>query len=195
MPILNIVSTGKKEELVNISTVTLEYGKDYYFAQSAAANDFNINLPQVTSELAALSKYQTLAMKLFFGGIGGKTAKIFNVDGSQIVATSRNYTTIEFVLYNNVWVTRLINAPEIGAKVASVTYDPPSLATAAQQSTTVTLTGAKLGDNINVSFNQPLQGTRMWGEVTATNTVTVYHRNDTGAAVDLPSGTLTVKIV
>lgn len=78
---------------------------------------------------------------------------------------------------------------------ATVTYDPPSLATATQQSTTVALTGAKMGDAVTVSFSNPLQGTRMWGEVTATNTVTVYHRNDTGAAVDLASGTLTVKIV
>ena len=35
----------------------------------------------------------------------------------------------------------------------------------------------------------------MWAEVTSADTVTVYHRNDTGVAVDLPSGTLTVKIV
>lgn len=78
---------------------------------------------------------------------------------------------------------------------AKVTYDPPSLATATQQSTTVTLTGAKLGDNLNVSFDKALSGTRIWAEVTADNTVTVYHRNDTGATVDLPSGALTVKIV
>ena len=79
--------------------------------------------------------------------------------------------------------------------ITTVTYDPPSLATATQQSTTVTLTGAKMGDAVSVSFSNPLNGTRMWAEVTATNTVTVYHRNDTGAAVDLASGTLTVKIV
>ena len=78
---------------------------------------------------------------------------------------------------------------------AKTTYDPPSLANGVQQSTTVTLAGAKIGDSINVSFSQPLSGTRMWGEVTSANTVTVYHRNDTGAVVDVSSGTLTVKIV
>lgn len=78
---------------------------------------------------------------------------------------------------------------------ASATYDPPSLANGVQQSTTVTLTGAKLGDNVNVSFDKALSGTRMWGEVTSANTVTVYHRNDTGVVVDVPSGTLTVKSI
>lgn len=74
-------------------------------------------------------------------------------------------------------------------------YDPPSLATATQSSYNFNLAGARVGNMIAVGFDKPLQGTRMWGEVTADNQVTVYHRNDTGAAVDLPSGTLTVKIV
>ena len=79
--------------------------------------------------------------------------------------------------------------------LTTTAYDPPSLVTNTQQSTTVTLTGAKLGDNVSVSFDKPLQGTRIWAEVTAENTVTVYYRNDTGVTVDLPSGTLTVKVV
>ena len=78
---------------------------------------------------------------------------------------------------------------------ASVTYDQPSLATATQQSTTVTLPGAKVGDTVVVSFDKVLSGTRLWAEVTEADTVTVYHRNDTGAAVYIASGTLTVKVV
>lgn len=42
------------------------------------------------------------------------------------------------------------------------------------------------GDTLNVLFDKALQGTRMWAEVVIT---------DTGVTVDLPSGTLTVKIV
>lgn len=55
--------------------------------------------------------------------------------------------------------------------------------------------GARHGDNIAVSFDKPLQGTRMWGEVISDNIIKVYHRNDTGVTVDLPSGALKVKIV
>lgn len=84
---------------------------------------------------------------------------------------------------------------EAGPAVAIVTYNPQSLTTGTQQNTTVTLTGAKLGDIVNVSFDKPLSGTRMWGEVTAIDTVTVYHRNDTGNTIDIASGTLKVKLV
>lgn len=113
-----------------------------------------------------------------------KSITLFTGQTANLSAIATNCT------FNNVTIPSL---PVPG--VSKVTYDPPSLATATQQSTTVTLTGAKLGDNVNVSFNKPLQGTRMWAEVTATDTVTVHHRNDTGASVDLASGTLTVKIV
>lgn len=116
---------------------------------------------------------------------------IFEGDSSSInISNLANNPTPAKVGRNTAY--NLPYIPQI--PTATVTYDPPSLATATQQSTTVTLNGAKMGDAVSVSFSNPLQGTRMWGEVTATNTVTVYHRNDTGAAVDLASGTLTVKI-
>lgn len=75
----------------------------------------------------------------------------------------------------------------------SKTYDWPDLATASQQSTTVTVSGAALGDSVETpSMTTALNGTRLWGEVTATDTVTVYQRNDTGANVNVASGTLRV---
>jgi hypothetical protein len=108
--------------------------------------------------------------------------------------------TVSNVLHNASKVTNLpanvFNTfnTDIASRVF-VEYDPPSLATGTQQSTIVTYNGLRLGDTVNVSFNQPMQGTRLWAEVTANDTVTVYHRNDIGAAVDIASGTLTVKIV
>lgn len=78
---------------------------------------------------------------------------------------------------------------------ASKTYDPPSLGAGLVQSTTLTVNGVSLGDAVTCSFNQPLLGTRMWAEVTASNVVTVYQQNPTAAAVDVASGTLTVKAI
>lgn len=88
-----------------------------------------------------------------------------------------------------VWVEGYAQVP------ATAPYDPPSLAAGATQSTVVSLTGAAIGQPAVVAFSQPLQATRMWAEVTAANTVTVYHNNPTAAAVDVASGTLSVKLV
>lgn len=94
-------------------------------------------------------------------------------------------------------ISQLLNGTDGGNNPTptKVTYDPPSLATGQQQSTTVTVNGAVLGDMVSCSFNKSLNGSRMWAEVTAANTVTVYHRNDTGATLDIASGTLTVSLL
>lgn len=78
---------------------------------------------------------------------------------------------------------------------AQKTYNAPSLDAATTQTTTLALTGAKIGDAVAVSLDQPLLGTRLWGEVTAENLVTIYHRNDTAEAVDVTSGTLKAKVL
>lgn len=71
------------------------------------------------------------------------------------------------------------------------TYDPPSLAAGASSSpTTVTVTGAALGDYPTVSFSLDCQGVipRAW--VSAANTVSVIFTNLTGGTIDLASGQL-----
>lgn len=130
--------------------------------------------------------------------------RFFSASGYNFDADIATYNSTNNTIANNFISSRIQSGATdithgnvVLGKVykATATYDPPSLATATQQSTTVTLTGATVGETVTVSFDKPLQGTRMWAEVTSTNTVTVYHRNDTGVAVDLASGTLTVKIV
>lgn len=128
---------------------------------------------------------------------------LWDMDGTPLTGmrTRSQYAYVQLrPLGDGAWmIVSRYGSWEIWAKaapaIASVTYNPPSLTNGTQQATTVTLTGAKLGDNINVSFDKPLSGTRMWGEVTSINTVTVYHRNDTGNTVDVVSGTLKVKLV
>jgi hypothetical protein len=73
----------------------------------------------------------------------------------------------------------------------SKTYDPPSLNDGDGTTTTVTVTGAALGDYAdNVSFSNDLQGITVTGWVSAANTVSVRFQNETGGVVDLASGTL-----
>jgi hypothetical protein len=78
-------------------------------------------------------------------------------------------------------------------QTASATWNPPNLAAGATQSTTVALADCAVGDVVAVSFSADLLGTLLWGEVLAAGTVTVYHYNPTAGALDVASGTLTVR--
>lgn len=77
----------------------------------------------------------------------------------------------------------------------SKAYDPPSLADGAGATTTVTVTGAALGDYVpDVSFTQDLSGLTVTAWVSAPDIVTVRFQNESGAVVDLASGTLRVTV-
>lgn len=76
----------------------------------------------------------------------------------------------------------------------SATYDPPSLADGAGATTTVTVTGAALGDFAIASFSLDLQGITVTAWVSATNTVSVRFQNESGGILDLGSGTLRARV-
>lgn len=76
----------------------------------------------------------------------------------------------------------------------TATYDPPSLAVNAMQATTVTVTGAAIGDYAKATFSIANASIRWTAEVTATNTVTVIMQNVGGSPVDLASGTIKVVV-
>lgn len=78
--------------------------------------------------------------------------------------------------------------------LGSKTYDPPSLVDGAGTSTTVTATGAALGQFAAASFSLDLQGVIITAYVSAADTVTVRFQNESGGTVDLGSGTLTVRV-
>lgn len=84
-------------------------------------------------------------------------------------------------------------------KTASTTFDPPSLSAAgtAGDATTVdvTLSGAAIGDNVSAAFSRYNASIRLHPVVSAANTVTVEFKNTSTTAVDLLSGTLTVKLI
>lgn len=83
----------------------------------------------------------------------------------------------------------------VASLVGSATYDPPSLVDAAGATTTVTVTGAALGDFVTaISFDKDLQGISVTGYVSAANTVSVRFQNESGGTVDLASGTLRVRV-
>lgn len=77
----------------------------------------------------------------------------------------------------------------------SATYDPPSLNDGDGATTTITVTGAALGDSVDtVSFSLDLQGITVTAYVSAANTVSVRFQNESGGTLDLGSGTLSVRV-
>lgn len=80
--------------------------------------------------------------------------------------------------------------------MGSKTFDPPSINDGAQSTTTVSVPGAVLGDFcLAPSFSLDTAGLVLSGQVTADAVVTVTFRNDTGAPVDLDSGTLATAVL
>ena len=62
------------------------------------------------------------------------------------------------------------------------------------ESEEITVTGASLGDFAVASFSLDVQDIELSAQVTAANTVTVTLSNNTGGAIDLGSGTITVSV-
>lgn len=93
---------------------------------------------------------------------------------------------------------RIVNADGTSAMLAtltgSATYDPASLADGAGATTTVTVTGAALGDFALASFSLDLQGITLTAYVSAPDTVSVRFQNESGGTLDLGSGTLRARV-
>ena len=78
----------------------------------------------------------------------------------------------------------------VGQASGSATWNPGSIANGSFEAKDVTVTGAALGDYAIASFSLDVQDLAISWSVTAANTVTVVLTNNTGAAVNLASGTV-----
>lgn len=75
---------------------------------------------------------------------------------------------------------------------ASSTWNPPSIATGSSTATTVIVDGAVVGDTVAASFSNALVGASLTAQVSAAGTVEARLTNNSGADVDLNSGTVRV---
>ena len=82
-----------------------------------------------------------------------------------------------------------------GFLVGSKTHDYANLADEADEATTVTVTGAALGDIALVSLSIDNQDVIMSASVTAADTVTVNAKNTTGDAKNLGSASIRVLVI
>lgn len=77
----------------------------------------------------------------------------------------------------------------------SGTYDPASLNDGAGATTTITVSGAALGDKVaDWSFSLDLQGVMLIPYVSGTDTVAFRFQNESGGTVDLGSGILRARV-
>jgi uncharacterized membrane protein len=79
--------------------------------------------------------------------------------------------------------------------VGSATFNPASLADGAGETTTVTVTGAALGDFALASFSLTTSGITITAWVSATNTVSVRFQNESGGVLDIASGILACLVI
>jgi hypothetical protein len=108
---------------------------------------------------------------------GTGTSTVRNPGGGTLVGTQINLATFA-----------------IGGAATTATWDPGSVAVGSKVSTTVTVSGAALGDHVSASFSLDLQELGFSYSVSAANTVEVVLSNNTSAAVNLASGTLSVLV-
>ncbi len=73
----------------------------------------------------------------------------------------------------------------------AATYDPPSLGDWERATTTVTVTGAAVGDRVTCGHSTITAAMQVTGVVSAADTATVVILNHSGGTVDAASGTLT----
>lgn len=103
----------------------------------------------------------------------------------------RSGHSCRFRNYNGTWY-------EVGGDSSintSASWDAPSIATGAQASTTVAVTGAVLGDFVLVSASGDPGAVSLTARVTAADTVTIYLVNNSGIAVDPASLTYYIRVI
>lgn len=83
----------------------------------------------------------------------------------------------------------------------SVTWDPGTVANGGIATQTITVSGAALGDIVQVGFTDALntgnttQSAMLTGYVSATDTVCCVFYNCSGFGINLASGTLSVRVI
>lgn len=89
----------------------------------------------------------------------------------------------------------VVNSGAMTIRTGTVVWDPASMAAGAQVNTTVTVTGAVVGDAVAAGFSTALPaGVLISAAVTAADTVRVTLLNESGVVQDLASGTLRAQV-
>ncbi len=120
-----------------------------------------------------------------------------NINASlrQIIQAINNLNTEMVDLNTNIEAIETTLGTAFPAPLTgSATFDPASLLTLTQDIATLTVSGAALGNIVDVSFSLDAQGITISGYVSTTNTVKIVFFNGTSGTVNLASGIIRVKV-
>jgi hypothetical protein len=131
--------------------------------------------------------------RAFFGTDNGAIGIYNTVANSTITGNSKGSTTtlISTTDYNAEISNNYDTTPIL---TGTATFNPADLADGVGETTTVTVTGAALGDLVEVSFDKDLGGLTLTGYVSSANTVSARFQNETTGNVNLAQGTLKAKV-
>lgn len=97
---------------------------------------------------------------------------------------------------SNITLNNILDDGALGdVLTGSTTWDPASIATGSQATTTISITGAEFGDFVTVSTSINPTNLIIHGHVSAADTVKIVYANMTGGSIDLASHTVSVRIV
>lgn len=190
-----------EQELYYVSSggFTVDTARPYFINKSGGARV--IRLRDNDRESGQGFKSRSILLRGYSPGLELIADEGFTINGQASVNLDSGVpdgTWIRAVLVGSDWKVWLYSGLEagVGPSVfgASATYDPASLADGTSATTTVTVTGAALGDFATASFGADLQGVTLDAWVSAADTVSVKFTNNTGAAVDLASATLRARV-
>jgi Right handed beta helix region len=191
------LGTGLRRKLssVKTSTYTISVFTDQIVQVDTSGGTFTVNLPSASSagaggEFEIRDQGGACATNRLDVSRAGSDTMVGTVVSTTLARIVTNGGSLRFVSDGTSKWTVSQGVPLKGSK----TWDPSSVATGAVTSTTVTVTGAAVGDQAHASFSVVLPaGCFLASEVTAADTVTVSLVNLSGSTQDVASGTLTAR--
>lgn len=184
----------KNLDNTNVKYVQATVSASYYLWDELPVSNLEYSFKNdSTSDAAQLS--------LFFGTRDLLSPKIVNglSDNKQVsnlILEKGSEVKLKKTSANRFEIVSQVGRVKTNLEVPTTTvFDPPSIAAKTTEVTTVTLQGVAVGQPVIAAFSRYNAGIKINAVVSEANTVTVSFENTTDAAIDLLSGTLTVKAI
>lgn len=141
-------------------------------------------MPATPAQPAALSK--TVDLQTLVATVGNA------VQAQNLIATNILKAVVELTALVTAFASFLATYPV--PFTGSASWTPGLIANAAQVTTTITVTGAAIGNFVEVSYSNDLQALTLTGYVSAPNTVTAVLVNTTGGNITPVAGTVKARV-